>query len=78
MSEINGGLYRNDFEMRLLGSSYRRLQSIYDVYRRLIFIYFEGGLDIYSKFTIYFFFLYSYLLIEFVRIVIYYVMVINQ
>lgn len=53
MSEINGGLYRNDLETRSLGSPYRRSQSIHDVHRRPIPIQSEAGSDIYSKPTIY-------------------------
>nr|XP_034313464.1 brain-specific angiogenesis inhibitor 1-associated protein 2 isoform X3 [Crassostrea gigas] len=49
MSEINGGLYRNDLETRSLGSPYRRSQSIHDVHRRPIPIHSEGGSDIYTK-----------------------------
>lgn len=49
MSEINGGLYRNDLETRSLGSPYRRSQSIHDVHRRPIPIQSEAGSDIYTK-----------------------------
>lgn len=62
MSEINGGLYRNDLETRSLGSPYRRSQSIHDVHRRPIPIQIqsEAGSDIYSKPSIYLLFLNSH------------------
>ena len=49
MSEMNGGVYRNDLETRSLGSPYRRSQSIHDVYRRPIPVQSETGSETYSK-----------------------------
>ena len=50
MSEMNGGVYRNDLETRSLGSPYRRSQSIHDVYRRPIPVQSETGSETYSKY----------------------------
>nr|XP_022317305.1 brain-specific angiogenesis inhibitor 1-associated protein 2-like protein 2 isoform X2 [Crassostrea virginica] len=49
MSEMNGGVYRNDLETRSLGSPYRRSQSIHDVYRRPIPVQSETGSETYTK-----------------------------
>lgn len=49
MTEMNGGLYRNDIETRSLGSPYKRSQSVHDVYRHPIPVQSETGSDIYSK-----------------------------
>ena len=53
MSEMNGGVYRNDLETRSLGSPYRRSQSIHDVYRRPIPVQSETGSETYSKKQLY-------------------------
>ncbi|XP_062581064.1 brain-specific angiogenesis inhibitor 1-associated protein 2-like [Saccostrea cucullata] len=49
MSEMNGGVYRNDIETRSLGSPYKRSQSVHDVYRRPIPVQTDTASDTYTR-----------------------------